>query len=113
MGSVEAHQVPLRGLRHLRHQYRHAPHVTDAPGNNVFIAGTVETARINSTGLHMNNLGIGLGEFQVTGDYDLSKHILLYDGAGQHTYGFNVQWNGVNPAHFNYVAGLDGVHQFP
>jgi hypothetical protein len=87
-------------------------YVAPASSRHEFVVNTADVANLDATGLHMNNLGISLGEFQVAGDYDLSKHILLYDGAGQHTYGLNVQWNGVNPAHFNYVAGLDGVHQF-
>jgi hypothetical protein len=70
-----------------------------------------QTVPLNAAKLQVNG-GVSLGEFEVAGDYDLSKHLLIYDGGANHQYGLNVQWNGANPAHFNYVAGTDGVHQF-
>lgn len=70
-----------------------------------------QTVPLNAAKLQVNG-GVSLGEFEVAGDYDLSRHLMLYDGGANHQYGFNVQWNGTNPAHLNYVAGTDGVHQF-
>ena len=79
--------------------------------NNYLTIAQSDARYVNVTGDTMTG-GLSFGEFTVTDDLDLSRHVMLFDGGPNHQYGFNVQFGGAIPAHFNYVAGADAIHQF-